>query len=303
MKKKVKENILGILSVLAIVLCFSICAIKDIKMEQYNYQLDMSSYEKSCQENECIEEYKPVLYKMDSIGRMAYTIRSSGFRYITYFLILLITIPGTYQVYKELHSGYIKNIITRTTYKQYIKQKLVEALKKTIWIFPVAFLVCFGVSIIVSNGIIDINYTYQNSMPGISIPPEYYLRNFGLTSLGFLINLVLYTFIALNIGLINCKKSKNFILCIGMNVIVSFVLTILITVIIGIIIGETMLKIPNAGDYVSFHYLLAYGASENSNRYEMFFMTCSLLIMTVLSFLITYTSYKNKEKVLIELEK
>lgn len=303
MKKMFKENILGMLSVLIIVLCFSISAIRDIKMENYNYQLDMSHYEEYCQENECKEEYKPVLYKMDSIGRMAYTVHSSGFRYITYFLILLITIPGTHQLYKELHSEYFKNVITRTTYKKYMWQKLKQALKKTIWIFPVAFLLCFGVSIILSKGIIDINYTYQYAMPGISLPPEYYLKNFALTSIGFLINLLLFTFISINIGLINCKKSKNFILCIGMDLIVSFVATILITVILGVVLGEMILKIPNAADYVSLHYLLAYGTSENANRYEMFFVTCSLLVMTVLSFITTYISYKNKEKVLIEIEK
>lgn len=241
---------------------------------------------------------------MDTIGQALYTIKTSNFNYMILFFILFISVPGIYQFYKEFRSGYVKNILIRESYSKYMKKVILDTLKKTIFIIPLTLLGCFIISYILCDGIVDINYTFNHSMQGISLPSDTYLKSLPLFLTTYVLNLILLTIICGNMSLICVKKAQNFILAIIMSLLVYFLTNIVLNVGLGTIIFEMLFQIDGAAYYTSFYNLISYEAPiNNAPIYGLIYMIIFMVISTIISYICLYWCYRNKEKVLIEVEK
>ena len=179
-----------------------------------------------------------------------------------------------------------------------------NALLRTIFIIPILFLLCFLVTFILCDGIVDINYTFTHAMPGISLPSLVYLEHPLLFSFVYLVNFVLLEILCLNIGFLCVKKAKNFVLAIIMSLLIYFLLNIVCSVLIGTILFELILGIENATTYVSFYNLISYEAPiYHATIFGLLYMVLFMIIIVFISTIILYFSYRNAEKVMIEIEK
>lgn len=301
-----KKYIWSILAVLILIGWFGVAEYQDIKNREDLYKMELEYYNKQCNKSmeNCEELIKPTHYKMDALGQALYTIKTSNFNYMILFFILFIGVPGMYQFYKEFRSGYIKNILIRESYSKYMKKGVFDALKKTIFIIPLTLLGCFIISYILCDGIVDINYTFNHSMQGISMPSDTYLKSLPLFLTTYVLNLILLTIICVNISLICVKKTKNFILAIIMSLLVYFLTNIVLNVGLGTIIFEMLFHIDGAAYYTSFYNLISYEAPiNNATIYGLMYMIIFMVISTIISYICLYWCYRNKEKVLIEVEK
>lgn len=301
-----KKYIWSILSILILVGWFGIAEYQDVNNSDTLYKIELEYYNNQCEKDEkkCKELQRPVHYKMDTIGQALYTIKTSNFNYMILFFILFISVPGIYQFYKEFRSGYVKNILIRESYSKYMKKVILDTLKKTIFIIPLTLLGCFIISYILCDGIVDINYTFNHSMQGISLPSDTYLKSLPLFLTTYVLNLILLTIICGNISLICVKKAKNFILAIIMSLLVYFLTNIVLNVGLGTIIFEMLFQIDGAAYYTSFYNLISYEAPiNNAPIYGLMYMIIFMVISTIISYICLYWCYRNKEKVLIEVEK
>lgn len=301
-----KKYIWSILAVLILIGWFGIAEYQDIKNREDLYKMELEYYNTQCNKSmeKCEELIKPTHYKMDALGQALYTIKTSNFNYMILFFILFIGVPGMYQFYKEFRSGYVKNILIRESYSKYMKKVVFDSLKKTIFITPLTLLGCFIISYILCDGIVDINYTFNHSMQGISMPSDTYLKSLPLFLTTYVLNLILLTIICVNISLICVKKAKNFILAIIMSLLVYFLTNIVLNVGLGTIIFEMLFHIDGAAYYTSFYNLISYEAPiNNATIYGLIYMIIFMVISTIISYICLYWYYRNKEKVLIEVEK
>lgn len=301
-----KKYIWSILAVLILIGWFGIAEYQDIKNREDLYKMELEYYNTQCNKSmeKCEELIKPTHYKMDALGQALYTIKTSNFNYMILFFILFIGVPGMYQFYKEFRSGYVKNILIRESYSKYMKKVVFDSLKKTIFIIPLTLLGCFIISYILCDGIVDINYTFNHSMQGISMPSDTYLKSLPLFLTTYVLNLILLTIICVNISLICVKKAKNFILAIIMSLLVYFLTNIVLNVGLGTIIFEMLFHIEGAAYYTSFYNLISYEAPiNNATIYGLIYMIIFMVISTIISYICLYWYYRNKEKVLIEVEK
>ena len=298
--------ILSIIAILILVTWFGIAEYQDIENREGLYEVELDYYNSQCEKNpeECSDLIKPAHYTMDTIGQMLYTMKTSHFNNIILFFILFISIPGTYQFYKEFRSGYVKNVLIRESYSKYMKRIILDSLKKTIIIVPLTLLGCFIISFILCDGIVDINYTFSHSMPGISLPSEIYLKSLPLFIITYILNLIFLTLICVNISIICVRKSKNFILAIIMGLLVYFLANIVLNVGLGTIILELVFNINGAAYYTSFYNLLSYQAPVNgATIYGLIYVIIFMLVSTIISYICLYFNYHNKEKVLMHVEK
>ena len=301
-----KNIILSLVSLLILFTWYTVAVLKDVGDREKLYQLSLDYYHDICSQDEeaCQELSPPTEYKMDTFGQMFYTMKTSHFNNMILIFVVFITIPGMYQFYKELKSGYIKNVIIRKKYSTYLKEQYKNALLRTIFIIPILFLLCFLVTFILCDGIVDINYTFTHAMPGISLPSLVYLEHPLLFSFVYLVNFVLLEILCLNIGFLCVKKAKNFVLAIIMSLLIYFLLNIVCSVLIGTILFELILGIENATTYVSFYNLISYEAPiYHATIFGLLYMVLFMIIIVFISTIILYFSYRNAEKVMIEIEK
>lgn len=299
------KYLLSILSILVLVIWFSIAEYQDIKNREKLYNMELNYYNEICNKDveKCQILIKPTLYKMDAIGQMFYTIKNSHFNYMILFFSVFITIPGTYRFYKEYKNGYVKNILVRKSYNKYMKQIILDGIKKTIFIIPMWFCLCFLISYFLCDRIVDINYTFSHAMSGVSLPEIIYLKKPFFFSLTYLVNLVLLSLTSLNIGFLCVKKSKNFILSTIKGLLIYFLANIVFSIGLGSIILNMILNIEGASNYVSFYNLISYEAPiNNPTIYGLLYMFLFMIITTVLSFVLIYISYHNKERMFVEIE-
>lgn len=301
-----KKYIWSILIIFILITWFGIAEYQDVKNREDLYQLELEYYNSQCEKNkdECKDIIKPIHYKMDAIGQALYTAKTSHFNYMILFFILFISIPSIYQFYKEFRSGYIKNILIRKSYNKYMKNIILDSLKKTIFIIPIVVLGCFIVSVFLCDGIVDINYTFTHAMVGVSLPADVYLKNLPLFLVVYILNLILLTIICVNISIICVKKSKNFILAIIMSLLIYFLSNIVLSVGLGTIILELVFHISGATYYTSFYNLISYEAPiNNATIYGLVYMLIFMLFSVLISYMCLYLCYRNKEKVLMDVEK
>lgn len=301
--KFLRKYVLSIISIFILVGWYGYCVNWDIQNDKKLYESEMKYYQQECKKDVAVCVQKPQLYKMDTLGQMFYTIGTSKFRNMILIFIVFITVPGLYQFYKELHSGYIKNILIRKKYSTYMKEKIVEGVKKTVFITPIVFAFCFFITFTLCDGIVDINYTFSHALPGTVLPEVKYLSHPYLFCITFIFNFVLLTCTCLNIGFICIKKSKNFALSTLLSLLVYFLLNIVCNVGIGTIFFRNLLKIRGVDYYISPSNLVSYNAPSNATSWGMLYMIFSMLCLMILSLIIFYFSYKDKEKVMIEIEK
>lgn len=202
---------------------------------------------------------------------------------------LLICFTSIYFISKEFKGKTLYTYLQRNDYKSYIKRIFKRAYKYILYYIPV-FLVIFLICVCLS-GNFDINLALD---VGFFTWPEIYRENAIINTVLFLLNYVLLNSILISLALMCVRKF--------INPIISTLAAYLSYVVLcagSEIIGYGIYKIF---DLDIIKYLNIMNAPYNVDlvmwKYSLF-----LFFIAGILFLITWLIYKNKEKMIISLEK
>ena len=242
----------------------------------------------------CVIKWQSPTYKNDPILQY-YNILDNGMRFIEIAAPLFVIIPGIFQFHRELHSGYIKNCLTRTSYRKYIVNLYLRSLINCLILplFTILFMLFCCIKIrSLSFGSGGDMYIFYSSPE-----PEYakIIYEFMIIYLfGIFLNSIFY----INIGLFFCKKNANYLVCVVLSYISFIVLDIISEILIGGIFLARFLDIHNMQDSLNL-----FGIWDYIGVHNLLFCLFYYLALAVTSTVIIWFRYKDKEGVLIETEK
>ena len=210
------------------------------------------------------------------------------FAYFVYPIFIIIAVVSC--IYNKIKTAYIRNTLTRMSYKNYISKIYLQSLKSLI-ILPFFIIVLFICSYILSNGNLII------PMEETAIIEQQYLNNFFQFSLVFIINIFLINWFVVNIAYIATIKSNHAISAIIGAYIAFWLIWIVLEAIIGFGI-QSIFEIKNLTNSLSFANFWVY-----DHVISLPFMIGYAIILVVLTGIVAYGVGKNKERIVLSAEK
>ena len=292
MKIFIKKNKILCLSLLAIFLYIAIVSIS-YKVDFLNLQDAAARNIEYCKNNMpeefCSQFAVPDI--PDTISIFFQLIVDYPLRIFAYLIFpIFIIIPVVSDIYNEVKTGYIRNALTRMTYKNFISKIYLKSLKSLI-VLPFFILVLFISSYILSGGnlIIPTEET--------AIIAQQYLDNFLQFSLIYILNIFLINWFIVNLAYIATIKSNHIISAI----IGAYLGFLMVWIALEAIIGHAIQK------YLYVEQLTNSLAISNFWIYDhvisLPFMICYALVLSISSGIIAYIVSKNKERVVLSAEK
>lgn len=301
MKKFIKNNIAVLIAFLILFIFSTILCIRNIKSARINEESRIEGIE-VCKEilkhdkyNEiCLEniDAKP---KKRSTLKTYYDIINDNVSYnsislctVFYFLIPFLVITSSlYNISKKFKNQDIKNHLTRESYNKYIKKIFLDSYK-SVFIWPMITILLFMFSYIISNGsfeIIDTNSSFSYEI--LSNPVAFMLSN--------LLNTIFMSFFWTNIALLIVPDTRNYIISVLESIMIYFGIALTNTFFVILLISKILNK--DVEKYLDFFDVYTY-----YNR-ELIPFNILCLSIALISGLLVYLKYKNKEKIIMKLER
>lgn len=301
MKKFIKNNIAVLIAFLILFIFSTILCIRNIKSARINEESRIEGIE-VCKEilkhdkyNEiCLEniDAKP---KKRSTLKTYYDIINDNVSYnsislctVFYFLIPFLVITSSlYNISKKFKNQDIKNHLTRESYNKYIKEIFLDSYK-SVFIWPMITILLFMFSYIISNGsfeIIDTNSSFSYEI--LSNPVAFMLSN--------LLNTIFMSFFWTNIALLIVPDTRNYIVSVLESIMIYFGITLTNTFFVILLISKILNK--DVEKYLDFLDVYTY------NNRELIPFNILCLSIALISGLLVYLKYKNKEKIIMKLER
>ena len=301
MKKFIKNNIAVLIAFLILFTFSTILCIRNIKSARINEESriegievckDILKYDKY---NEICLENIDVKPKKRSTLKTYYDIINDNVNYnstslctVFYFLIPFLVITSSlYNISKKFKNQDIKNHLTRESYNKYIKKILLDSYK-SVFIWPMITILLFMFSYIISNGsfeIIDTNSSFSYKI--LSKPVVFMLSN--------LLNTIFMSFFWTNIALLIVPDTRNYIVSVLESIMIYFGITLTNTFFVILLINKILNK--DVEKYLDFLDVYTY----NNRNLLSFNILC--LSIALISGLLVYLKYKNKEKIIMKLER
>lgn len=287
----VKKNIALIVVILFLVFT-GFTTIHDFLHEQslqHKYYLEG---QKECQKTGdyivCSRYFEPY-QKMDTITSFEYMLfcydSTARLQLLAPLLVIIVVISKFHTYFHKT----LKNSLTRVPYHKFLLKNYINVLKYS-FIIPVFLLSLFIIAYFISG---NFDYKYSMKVFGYDAFGIENAKNWLLFLFVYLFNFILRSIFWINIGLYNCKCNKNKIIAI----IISYVEYIMIFLVLETAIGETIFY---QTDYMYYLLLTNVWAFSNVTLEGMTLMSFALAF---LSLIILIFSYKDKESVLLEVEK
>lgn len=301
MKKFIKNNIAVLIAFLILFIFSTILCIRNIKSARINEESRIEGIE-VCKEilkhdkyNEiCLEniDAKP---KKRSTLKTYYDVINDNVSYnsislctVFYFLIpFLVIVSSLYNISKKFKNQDIKNHLTRESYNKYIKEIFLDSYK-SVFIWPMITILLFMFSYIISNGsfeIIDTNSSFSYEI--LSNPVAFMLSN--------LLNTIFMSFFWTNIALLIVPDTRNYIVSVLESIMIYFGIALTNTFFVILLISKILNK--DVEKYLDFLDVYTY----NNRNLLSFNILC--LSIALISGLLVYLKYKNKEKIIMKLER
>ena len=228
-------------------------------------------------------EEKP---KRDTLTTFNEILNDSEYSFI-YFLAVpfLIIMSSMYEISKRFKSGEIKNRLTRESYNNYIKD-VFKSTYKSVILWPLITIYVLVFSYLISG-------TFTISTETIAFTKEI-LSHPVLFIFSYLLNTRLMSIFYINIGLFLVPENRNYLVTVIETAMVYFGITLTNTF---FIISFVLKNIKNAENYLDFFDMYTY----HDRELIPFNLLC--LGVAFISSLVVYLKYRNKEKIVIKIEK
>lgn len=301
MKKFIKNNIAVLIAFLILFIFSTILCIRNIKSARINEESRIEGIE-VCKEilkhdkyNEICLENVDAKPKKRSTLKTYYDIINDNVSYnsislctVFYFLIPFLVITSSlYNISKKFKNQDIKNHLTRESYNKYIKEIFLDSYK-SVFIWPMITILLFIFSYIISNGsfeIIDTNSSFSYEI--LSKPVVFMLSN--------LLNTIFMSFFWTNIALLIVPDTRNYIISVLESIMIYFGIALTNTFFVILLISKILNK--DVEKYLDFLDVYTY----NNRNLLSFNILC--LSIALISGLLVYLKYKNKEKIIMKLER
>lgn len=232
--------------------------------------------------------------KIDVYNAFVDIITNSKLNMLQLILPIIVIIPSLYNFFLLLKSGFFKDILLRKSYNKFMFKEILKSYISS-FIIPIILIFLFSlVSIHFKN--FDINYTYNNILGSAMMISEKYLEIPGLFIMCYIFNLWLISIFFINVGLIFINKNKNFILM----VLFSFLSIMTFQIIFEVFLGMFLSNLFN--NYLFLNLFSIYNLWVYSNT-DLLGVTIYVISLVIISSIMVYLTFKNKEKVVIENEK
>ncbi len=300
MKKIFKDNLIAIIifSIIGIFVLYScVNSIKDQKQMDINrnniIEYCQNGLEASDEEN-MVKFCNQVISQKD-IKVDFYTVLSDVILYRVHFLngiaFLLVCIPTLFCLSKIIRNKYLINYLLRDNYRNFMRFYLKKSYKY-FWILPmVAILIIIPCIMIFSS-----NPTYSQTF-GTSIWTSNIVNHPCIFIMLYLFNIILYSFIFINISLIIVRKCYNYFSSILLSFLSYLGIELFFEVVVNLLISQLLFH-STWGRLFNIMNLFTF-----SDQYGTIPLITFTFVMFIVSSLGVYISYKNKEKFIIDCEK
>lgn len=296
----IKKNYLLILAYLIPIILIGFSFTKYYKeyysLEQYEkyYQACQENKDEvSCQHFNTIKQLNEQYKETDTKTYFFEILNHYIDNYIVVLAPLLVILQTIHFLHKEFSSGFLKNKLTRMSYKQYQKKFFTVSLKSAI-ILPLIILTIF----ILSGLITKFNFTTPEWVYKTSVYNANNYNNFFLYLVSSCLIVYFMGIFYSNIALAFLNKSKNSLLVIIFSYLCFFVFVILFDVGGSILLIRLLKLNPSISAYLN---IFDYWYINGENNY-LYFIIISFSL-ALLSHVIDRVIYKNKEVTIIEVEK
>lgn len=293
MKKFIQNNKVLLISFMILFMFTTFLGIKVIINDKDSEDLSIKVKE-MCKEtlktdptNEiCLKAINEEKTKRDTLTTFNEILNDSEYSFI-YFLAVpfLIIMSSMYEISKRFKSGEIKNRLTRESYNNYIKD-VFKSSYKSILLWPLITIYVLVFSYMISG-------TFEVSAETIAFTKEI-LSHPALFIFSYLLNTILMSIFYINIGLILVPENRNYLVTVIETIMVYYGITLTNTF---FIISFVLKDFKDSEKYLDFFDMYTY----NDRELIPFNLLC--LGVSLISLLLVYLKYKNKEKILIKLEK
>lgn len=293
MKKFIQNNKVLLISFMILFMFTTFLGIKVIINDKDSEDLSIKVKE-MCKEtlktdptNEiCLKAINEEKTKRDTLTTFNEILNDSEYSFI-YFLAVpfLIIMSSMYEISKRFKSGEIKNRLTRESYNNYIKD-VFKSSYKSILLWPLITIYVLVFSYMISG-------TFEVSAETIAFTKEI-LSHPALFIFSYLLNTILMSIFYINIGLILVPENRNYLVTVIETIMVYYGITLTNTF---FIISFVLKDFKDSEKYFDFFDMYTY----NDRELIPFNLLC--LGVLLISLLLVYLKYKNKEKILIKLEK
>ena len=293
MKKFIQNNKVLLISFMILFMFTTFLGIKVIINDKDSEDLSIKVKE-MCKEtlktdptNEiCLKALNEEKTKRDTLTTFNEILNDSKYSFI-YFLAVpfLIIMSSMYEISKRFKSGEIKNRLTRESYNNYIKD-VFKSSYKSILLWPLITIYVLVFSYMISG-------TFEVSAETIAFTKEI-LSHPALFIFSYLLNTILMSIFYINIGLILVPENRNYLVTVIETIMVYYGITLTNTF---FIISFVLKDFKDSEKYFDFFDMYTY----NDRELIPFNLLC--LGVSLISSLLVYLKYKNKEKIIIKLEK
>lgn len=295
MKQFIKENGLYTLSLIFLIIIVINSSLSYIKNEEkrIDYEKNVVDYCKTLDLN--LEENKKYIdycssandyaLKTDFFSTLALG-SLSGMSNIQLYIFLFVSIPTLAYICRYLKKEVIKDMKTKS-YKDII-YTFIKKSYKHVTIIPIAVLAAFIISY-VYNGSFHYVSEYVNSFWTESSMDHPYIF-----SIFYILRTIFFSIFYVNICLSIARKKHNFILSVILSYISLFALQISFELILNGIISSTIFKSEFGLIFT------AMGIIDYKDSFGIIYPLIFSMILAVVSSIIVYFIYKDKEKLIID---
>lgn len=293
MKKFLKNNSLFIIALLIIFGCVFHSFLGE---RSFRIQITNSTDEtvEECLENpdeDYCQYYQHKVLPPDTISEYfcIFIVRKATMvlQFIFPFLVIIVSIQ---RFFKKMKGGYLKNTLTRMSYNKYFIREYLYSFKGVLLlIFCILLGLCFAYSI---SGHFDAQLTIQDHYPE-GFLRLWQLENIVIFFICYFLNLCCHSIFWVNLGVLCCKKNDNFFVA----SIAGYVLYLILFIFFEVVVGNILFKDSIYQSCFNFSGAWVY------NSESLFPMLLVGIGLAVISTLVVFISYYNKESVFIEGEK
>ena len=228
----------------------------------------------------------------DAITITSTIVELTYFSYLQYLSPLIIAIAVVGTIHNEYSSGMFQNYLLRMYYKKYLKKIYKIPLCASL-IMPISLIIIFLISTIVSG----FNFNISDNTTEIAVYNSLKYSNFIIYGAMICLIQFLIRLFYSNIAVYCCKKNKNKLVAILMSYIIFLVSLLFVYIILYAILINKILGFKELTDY----FLIS------GYWFFDFDIKCIIpiivsLILCLISCIILWKSYKNKEVVINEYE-
>ncbi len=296
--KFVKRNYLFIIIAFILIFFLSFNFISYQKTRQLEYEHD-NTLITNCFKNEekyspgaCIKLQEEITNKYKTKPSFYDTISNildNNFMFLDLILFLLIVIPTLYNLSDLLSDKTITHNMVKESFSK-IKFNIFRKGYRYIWFYPTIILFFFIICLFISTNKETSTFLYTN----INLPssPIYVI-------IMYLLNTIFLTGTYLNLALIGLRIKHNYFLAILTSLLIFLITEVFLSIFINKLLIYSILNKANYQGLFSIIGIFNIKIDDVINFNLRVFISFIIFLIT---FIITYLMYKNKEKLVISME-